>query len=128
MVENKILSWENLQRRGFNGPGICTLCKMQTETTHHLFMECAFTVEVWRIINSAFNFSGNWIGISLILSDCFKQWTFSNNEIPTLPALICWYIWNERNQSIFEDNIPSVKKVIHLTIISLRDNLQKPKS
>jgi hypothetical protein len=59
MVENKILSWENLQHRGFNGPGICNLCKMQTESTHHLFMECAFTLEVWRIIKSVFNFTGN---------------------------------------------------------------------
>jgi hypothetical protein len=62
LVENKILSWEILQRRGFSGPGICPLCKNQTETTQHLFMECGFTVIVWRKIKAAIKYSGNWTG------------------------------------------------------------------
>jgi hypothetical protein len=48
LAENKILSWEILQRRGFSGPGICLLCKLNVETTQHLFLDCDFAVEVWR--------------------------------------------------------------------------------
>jgi hypothetical protein len=70
VVENKILSWENLQRRGFSGPGICTLCKLNEETTQHLFLDCAFMVEVWRKLKSTLNYSGSWAGANL--SECFK--------------------------------------------------------
>jgi hypothetical protein len=48
MMENKILSWETLQRRGFIGPGVCKLCMKSTKSTQHLFLECAFTQEVRR--------------------------------------------------------------------------------
>jgi hypothetical protein len=48
LAENKILSWEILQHRGFSGLGICLLCKLNVETTQHLFLDCDFAVEVWR--------------------------------------------------------------------------------
>jgi hypothetical protein len=48
MMENKILSWETLQRRGFIGPSVCKLCMKSTKSTQHLFLECAFTQEVRR--------------------------------------------------------------------------------
>jgi hypothetical protein len=42
--ENKILSWENLQRRGFEGPSYCPLCKKDSETVFHLFVRMSFFV------------------------------------------------------------------------------------
>jgi hypothetical protein len=33
-VENKILTWKNLQKRGWVGPGICHLCKSKRETVN----------------------------------------------------------------------------------------------
>jgi hypothetical protein len=33
-VNNKILTWNILQRRGWNGPGRCSLCKMDVKTPH----------------------------------------------------------------------------------------------
>jgi hypothetical protein len=62
LAEEKILLWGNLQRRGHSGPGICHLCKNNEETTQHLFMDCAFTVDVWLKLKSALNFHGRWTG------------------------------------------------------------------
>jgi hypothetical protein len=42
VVENKILSWKNLQKRGWVGPGICSLCKQSNESGKHIFIKCSF--------------------------------------------------------------------------------------
>jgi hypothetical protein len=47
ILENKLLTWDNLQKRQFNGPGWCTLCKEQPETMDHLFIHFSFTKGVW---------------------------------------------------------------------------------
>lgn len=36
-LQNKILTWANIQRRGFHGPGISTLCLAADEGIQHLF-------------------------------------------------------------------------------------------
>ena len=36
-LSNKLLTWEMLKKRGFEGPGICTLCKLSDEMSYHCF-------------------------------------------------------------------------------------------
>jgi hypothetical protein len=48
IAENKILTWEILQHRGFIGPSYCHLCRKSKETTYHLFVECSFALAVWE--------------------------------------------------------------------------------
>jgi hypothetical protein len=64
---------------------------------------------------------------NLTLVECFKQWNKMNKDVPTLPALICWFTWKERNLAIFENNKPSTMKVIHLTLSLLREHTQGTK-
>ena len=44
--KDKLLTWEALQRRGWVGPSICSLCKSAPEDLHHLLMHCPFSKEV----------------------------------------------------------------------------------
>jgi hypothetical protein len=46
-VKNKILTWNNLQLRGWKGPGRCHLCKRDSEDNAHLFIHCPFTKLIW---------------------------------------------------------------------------------
>jgi hypothetical protein len=39
-VENKILTWDNLQCKGWEGPSICHLCSKEPETVKHLLVNC----------------------------------------------------------------------------------------
>ena len=39
-----------------------------------------------------------------------------NPSFPTLPAFLCWYIWNETNITIFEAGSPSFQKVVYKAI------------
>jgi len=48
LAKDEILSWKNLQKRGWKGPGICSLCKAHSESTKHIFFKCPFTRSVWE--------------------------------------------------------------------------------
>jgi hypothetical protein len=119
VAENKILTWENLQHRGFMGPSYCILCKKNKETMFHLFVECPFTCAVWERVKKSINNLGAWTGNSI--SECFKNWKLQNSAYPTLPIFICWYIWIERNLAIFEDGSPSIHKVVFLSLLVMGD-------
>lgn len=47
IIHNRILTWDNLWKRGFIGPSICTLCHSQEETKEHLFNGCCYSQLVW---------------------------------------------------------------------------------
>ena len=42
-LNNKLLTWDNLQRRGWIGPNRCALCYSNEETVSHLFNLCSYT-------------------------------------------------------------------------------------
>ena len=48
MGHQSILTNENLQKRGIDGPSWCTLCYQQVETSKHLFLDCKYAKEVWQ--------------------------------------------------------------------------------
>ena len=48
VLENKEPTWGNLQKRCFQGPGWCALCKVEGEFVTHIFVHCPFIKEVWR--------------------------------------------------------------------------------
>jgi hypothetical protein len=48
LLEDKILTWKNLQRRGWSGPGLCYMCRTKEDSYKHLFVSCPFTVLIWE--------------------------------------------------------------------------------
>ena len=46
LLAEHILTWNMLQRKGFEGPGICSLCHDAEECITHLMIECPFSVQV----------------------------------------------------------------------------------
>jgi hypothetical protein len=47
LVQNHILTWDNLWKRGFIGPSVCHLCLQQEESMEHLLNQCSFSAEIW---------------------------------------------------------------------------------
>jgi hypothetical protein len=47
LIQNKILTWDNLQKRGFIGPSICHLCNQHEENMEHLLNNCTINVVIW---------------------------------------------------------------------------------
>jgi hypothetical protein len=41
--KEKILTWDQLRRRGWEGPGLCPLCRHAQEDINHLLIHCHFS-------------------------------------------------------------------------------------
>ena len=50
-VQNKVLTANNLIKRGWPRNEICSLCDQAEETITHLCLHCPFVKEVWHLIN-----------------------------------------------------------------------------
>ena len=44
----KNLTWENLQKRHWYGPGFCVICKAAYENNLHLFIICPNIIQLWK--------------------------------------------------------------------------------
>lgn len=53
ILKNKILSWKNLQNRGFQGPNICVLYRNGEENVDHLFLRYEVEISLWASVLDA---------------------------------------------------------------------------
>lgn len=101
LAHKKILTAENLQKPGINGPSWCVLCPNAKESINHLFLDCTYTKEVWRLVVGTLWQRLSW---PISIADFFTRWgshylgNFSNK--PTFrrfwvssPKYICWNVW-----------------------------------
>jgi hypothetical protein len=93
LLEDRILTWDNLQRRGWSGPSIFYLCLQMPETTFHLMVQCRFAQQVWSMIYKVLSLKTAWTGSTL--TSCFEDWIRQCSTRPSLPSLICWHLWLE---------------------------------
>jgi ribonuclease HI len=105
IIHNKILTWDNLRKRGFIGPSMCVLCQSQEETKEHLFNGCHYSQAIWdqgaQIMRRSNQNRGS-------IRDTIENWdsiTYNNPILNyiwrLLPGFILWQIWKERNKHIF---------------------------
>ena len=50
MLQNKILTLDNLQKRGVYLVSSCCLCRMESEDKNQLFLNCRFNQKVWSYV------------------------------------------------------------------------------
>jgi hypothetical protein len=104
-IQNRILTWDNLWKRGFIGPSICPLCQQQEETMEHLFNHCNYSEIIWDMGTQVMRRSNrnrasiistveNWDSISYQNPILDRIWQL-------LPGFTMWKIWKERNKRIF---------------------------
>jgi ribonuclease HI len=116
-AENKILSWDVLQKKGWNGPGFCILCRESEEDINHLFIHCKFIKSVWVICSHFLNSSCSWSDNTI--NECMDSWLLCKAASKKLPILLSWFTWNERNKALFEGKSPSGWVVVHRTLGAL---------
>jgi hypothetical protein len=111
ILENKIPTWENLQKRQFNGPSWCSLCKEQGESVDHLFMRCPFTTSVWAEATKLNSAIGAWQGASF--EEALMVWLSPRTpqDLKYFPLIVAWGIWLARNSTLFRDEPQSPLRV-----------------
>jgi hypothetical protein len=128
VLQKKILTWENLVKRGFHGPSRCHLCEGQEETTDHLLDECTYATEIW-----------DWVAMGFLQTDrvkgdiraTLKNWKalYSENEVVNLcwgltPGMVIWEIWKERNMRLFRNESYPTSKIVDTIKTQLRETVQ----
>jgi hypothetical protein len=113
-MEGRLSTWDKLQSKGWIGLGICLLCNQNAEDIAHLFIHCPFVVSVWAKCAQLQNTIYIWTSNSI--NQCMEEWVGNKAMTKRLPALVCWHIWLELNNLLFEGKGPSTWSVAHKTL------------
>jgi len=60
LAQGKILTGENLMKRGFHCPFICPLCQNSQDTIQHLFWDYPFSTTFWNVAYGDLNHQIRW--------------------------------------------------------------------
>jgi hypothetical protein len=90
MIENRILTWDNLIKRGMIGPSRSMLCGEREEFVNHLMVECLFNKEIWNSILNELHLKRIWGGGPS--SAFYREWIKEMEFWKELPGYICWEI------------------------------------
>eukprot|EP00253_Pinus_taeda_P013124 PITA_13124 len=111
LLKGKVLTSENLRKRGIIGPSRCPNCCLAEETIQHLFLDCPFAKKCWANLSSMGNL--HWHpqqSISEAILEWRKScpWKDKSNEIvkriwAIIPHNLLWKIWLARNKKIFQN-------------------------
>jgi hypothetical protein len=108
ILTKKVLTWDKLRKRGYEGPSICMLCREEEETLNHLFCTCREVRNIWD--NGAMLFhrarGGRDDTTNLIIDwlvEPFKN-PILNKTWEIFPGIVMWNLWKERNKIIFKQN------------------------
>ncbi len=110
-ARNKLLTSDNLAKRGWIEPSMCHLCGRATKNLEHIFFQCAFAVQVWSYI-----LQGEHIITGPLLAQegsLATRWCRSRLSLIGLRkklldlgfAATCWERWLERNRKIFSGKL-----------------------
>ena len=137
VYHRKILTWDNIKKRGVLGPSKCLLYGEQEETMEHLLNNCIFTSQLWDIFSKIFQKYDSDRG-SII--NTLNSWmgNFSDYEIPNsawalTPSFIICNVWKGINKrtfkeeknppySLFETILKQLKETVGTTVSNHPNN------
>lgn len=66
LLENKIPTWDNLQKRQKEGPSWCTLCKNVEESMAYMLLSFPFIMKIWVEFKLKTDIATKWHGESFL--------------------------------------------------------------
>eukprot|EP00253_Pinus_taeda_P032878 PITA_32878 len=122
LLHGKILTAENLRKKGIQGPSICCMCRGAEEISDHLFIDCPVARSCWKLITSPLNIGDLPNQISLLQKGWGKSFPYANKNMNLakwmwniIPSNLCWQIWIARNKCIFNNKKPSISNILAKT-------------
>ena len=102
---NKVLTCDNLIKRGFIITSWCCMCKGSGETVDHLLIHCQVARSLWCWILRVFGLS--WVFPETVKDLLFNWWNGLGKHASDIwnlvPLCLMWIVWLERNRRSFED-------------------------
>jgi hypothetical protein len=112
-ARGKILTCDNLMKKGHMLAAWCCMCKNGWETGDHLLLHCEVATALWGFVFQMFG--SQWVlpaKVIDLLFGWFNGFGKHSSDIWNLvPLCLMWSLWQERNSRIFEDK---EKSFLHL--------------
>jgi hypothetical protein len=120
LLHKKILTANNLMKRGWDNDPICKLCGIEQETPTHLCKDCPYTKEAWENIKQGFQLLAlNTVSTNGSLHQFWQKCRrkVDKNQRRKFDGIIVyfwWNIWKERNRRIFQQKSLNPRQVAGL--------------
>ncbi|KAL5697583.1 hypothetical protein ACHQM5_028709 [Ranunculus cassubicifolius] len=131
LAKDRVLTHENLRRRGYHLCSKCVFCEKETETRNHLFLSCPVIMEIWEFVFGVFGVHrpSSWTVENILAANAEVQFTDIGKVYwKFIRHATFWEIWLERNNRIFEETkleswrlIDRIKKSIWRWGLSLEE-------
>ena len=109
-ARGKILTCDNLMKRGHVLAAWCCMCKKGWETVDHLLIHCEVASTLWGFVFQRFGIQ--WVLPAKVLDLLFGWFNglgkHSSDIWNLVPHCLMWSVWHERNSRIFEDKEQSL--------------------
>jgi hypothetical protein len=109
--KGRILTVDNLRRRGFSLANWCCPCKKNEEFINHLLIHCEYIIDLWHLVLNIFGASWMMPSNILELLHCwkFQGWGHPKEAIwKVISTFLMWSIWREKNWRLFEESMSKV--------------------
>jgi hypothetical protein len=120
-AHGKILTVDNLRRRGMVMVNRCWLCEADGESVDHLLLHCGTARALWNAFFARFGLC--WVMPSSVKELLASWWSCGRSRSAVVwkmvPSCIMWCIWSERNNRYFEDSSRSIEELLHLFLFTL---------
>jgi hypothetical protein len=111
---DKILTLDNLRKRGLIVVDLCCMCKRSGESINHLLLHCEVARTLWSVLFTLFGVK--WVMNGRVL-DLLAGWKGQRGNKMVMevwrmaPLCLMWTIWRERNAQCFEDTELTMAKL-----------------
>ncbi|KAH9802749.1 reverse transcriptase domain-containing protein [Citrus sinensis] len=107
-LTNVLPTADNLLQRRVEVQASCPICHTSSETVFHVLVTCPFAKACW--ISSVLGFNGSCVSFVHWLEDLFSC---RNIDDCSLSAMVCWGLWLNRNNKVWNDVNGRVQKVVN---------------
>jgi hypothetical protein len=117
----KILTVDNLRRRGLVVVNRCWLCESDGESVDHLLLHCGAARALWNAFFIRFGLC--WVMPGSVKELLASWWSCGRSRSAVVWKMvslcIMWCIWSERNLRCFEDSSRSIEDLLHFFMYTL---------
>ena len=118
----KVLTLDQLKRKGIPLVNRCCLCEENEETINHLLIHCLRAKMLWVLILAITDF--NWV-FPRTVRQLLLAWQSASvgkkrkRIWMAAPLCIFWTLWMERKRVVFENEVPSAHRMKSFFVFSL---------
>jgi hypothetical protein len=120
-ARGKILTLDNLRRRGMVMVKTGWLCESDGKSVDHLLLHCGAARALWNAFFARFGLC--WV-MPCSVKELFASWWLSGRTRSVVvwkmvSLCIMWCIWREQNDRCFEDSSRSSEELLHFFLFTL---------